>query len=360
MVAFWNKRSNTSAAPCFTCGRARVQQRQIVAPPSNSFRRLVLAGVLLVPLGQGEASAQESYPSRAIRIIVPTGPGGGSSDLTARLIAQGLSKKFGQQVVVENRPGAASIVGSEIVAKAPADGYTLLVTPATLAINPATYKKMPYLAQRDFAPITQLVSVPSLIVIHPSLPVRSVRDFIALAKARPRQLVYGSPGHGSHPHLTIELFASMAQIRMLHVPYSKGAIAALVDLLAGRIVAMATSNLFQTLPHLQTGKLRALGITGAKRSPVLPEVPTIAEAALTGYEAMQWSGLLAPAETPREIVGRLHKEVTEILRSPEAKERLATIAAEVVASSPEAFSAFIKAETVKWAKVAKVAGIEPE
>lgn len=320
----------------------------------------LLAALLLAPLVQGAALAQESYPSRAIRIIVPTGPGGGSSDLSARLLAQGLSKKFGQQAVVENRPGAASIVGSEIVAQAAPDGYTLLVTPATLAINPATYKKMPYQAQRDFAPISQLVSVPSLIVIHPSLPVRTTREFIAFAKAHPRELVYGSPGYGSHPHLTLELFASMAGIRMLHVPYSKGVIAAVVDLLAGRIVAMATSNMPQTLPHLRSQKLRALGVTGPKRSPVLPDVPTVAESGLTGYEAMQWSGLLAPAQTPREIVSRLHKETAEILRSPEATERLASIAAEVVTSSPEAFSSFIKAETLKWAKAVKAAGIEPE
>lgn len=304
------------------------------------------------------ALSQDSYPNRLIRIIVPTAPGG-PSDISARMIAQELSKRWGRQVVVETRPGAGTIIGSEIVARAPPDGYTLLVSPSTLAINPASYKKMPYDALRDFAPITQTLFVPNLIVMHPSLPAKSVRGLIALAKARPGEILYGSSGHGTNPHLTIELFASMANIRLLHVPY-KGTLPGLVDLLAGRVAILATSSMSLTVPHVRTGRLRALGVTAAARTEALPDIPTIAEAGLPGYEAVQWSGLLAPAGTPREIIARLHKEATAILRTPEVRERLAGDSVEVVASSPEEFAAFLKAETVKWARVAKAAGIQPE
>lgn len=268
-------------------------------------------------------------------------------------------KRWGRPVVVETRPGAGTIVGSEIVAKASPDGYTLLMSPSTLATNPASYKKMPYNALRDFAPITQTLFVPNLMVIHPSLPAQSVKEFIALAKARPGEILYASAGHGTNPHLTIELFASMAQIRMVHVPY-KGSLPGIVDLLAGRVALTATSAMSNLVPHVRSGRMRALGITTSKRIQALPDIPTIAEAGLPGYESVQWSGLLAPVGTPREIITTLSKEVVAILQTPEAKARLASIGTEVVASSPEEFGAFIKAETVKWAKVAKAAGIEPE
>ncbi len=233
------------------------------------------------------------------------------------------------------------------------------MSPSTLATNPASYKKMPYNALRDFAPITQTLFVPNLMVIHPSLPAQSVKEFIALAKARPGEILYASAGHGTNPHLTIELFASMAQIRMTHVPY-KGSLPGVVDLLAGRVAMTATASMANIIPHLRTGRLRALGVTTASRIPALPDIPTIAEAGLPGYESVQWSGLLAPAGTPREIVSTLHKEVVAILRTPEARERLANIGTEVVASSPQEFAAFIKSETAKWAKVARAAGITPE
>lgn len=320
--------------------------------------RLLCSALLVVAAVLPDAQAQDSYPSRVIRIIVPTAPGG-PSDISARMIAQELSKRWGRQVVVETRPGAGTIIGSEIVAKAPPDGYTLLASPSTLAINPASYKKMPYDALHDFAPITQTLFVPNLIVIHPSLPAKSVKETISLAKARPGEILYGSSGHGTNPHLTIELFASMANIRLLHVPY-KGTLPGLVDLLAGRVAILATSSMSLVVPHVRTGRLRALGVTAAARTQALPDVPTIAEGGLPGYEAVQWLGLLAPAGTPREIIARLHKEATAILRMPETRQRLASDSAEVVASSPEEFAAFLKAETVKWAKVAKTAGIQPE
>ncbi len=319
--------------------------------------RLLAAACLALGVGPA-ALAQDAYPARPIRIIVPTAPGG-PSDLGSRLIAEGLIKRWGKPVVVETRPGAGTIVGSEMVAKAAPDGYTLLMSPSTLATNPASYKKMPYNALRDFAPITQTLFVPNLVVIHPSLPAKNLKEFIALARARPGEIMYASAGHGTNPHLTIELLASMAKIRMLHVPY-KGALPGIVDLLAGRDALTTSSSMANMVPHVRAGRMRALGVTTATRLSTLPDVPTIAEAGLPGYESVQWSGLLAPAGTPREIVVQLNKEVVAILRSPDGRERLAKIGTEVVGSSPEEFAAFMQAETIKWAKVAKAAGITPE
>jgi tripartite-type tricarboxylate transporter receptor subunit TctC len=320
------------------------------------------AGLILtavISLAVAQAHAQDNYPNRPIRIIVPTAPGG-PSDIGARLFAEELSKRLGRQAaVVDNRAGAGTIIGSEIVAKAPPDGYTLLMSPSTLATNPASYKSMPYDALRDFAPITQTIFVPSLIVVHPSLPVKSVKEFIAFARTRPGEILYASAGHGTNPHLTMELFASMAQIRMTHVPY-KGDPPGMFDLLGGQVALMAISSMSLVVPHVQAGRLRALGVSTATRMGLLPDVPTIAEAGLPGYEAVQWSGLLAPAKTPREIIARLHKEITTMLRTPEARERFTSVGAEVVASSPEEFAAFMKAETVKWAKVAKAVGLQPQ
>ncbi len=241
---------------------------------------------------------------------------------------------------------------------APPDGHTLLMGLSTLATNPAAYKKMPYEALRDFAPITQAVFTANLMIVHPSVPAKSVKELIALAKARPGEILYASSGHGTNPHLTIELFSTMAQIRMVHVPY-KSSIPSLVDLLAGQ-VAIMTSPMPQSIPHVRTGRLRALGVTSASRVAAAPDIPAIAEGGLPGFESVQWYGLLAPARTPAEIIERLHKEVVAILRTPEARERFVSDGAGVVASSPHEFAAFIKAETVKWAKAAKAAGIIPE
>jgi len=320
------------------------------------FRVLTVSALL--SLASAAACAQDNYPERPIRIVVPTAPGG-PSDIGARLIAQELTKRWGRQVVVDTRPGAGSIIGSEIVARAPPDGYTLLLTPSTLAINPATYKSMPYDAVRDFAPITQTHFVPSLILLHPSVPAKSVQELVALAKAHPSEILYGSSGHGTNPHLVIELFASMTQIRLTHVPY-KGTAPGLIETLAGRVAMIATSSMALTVPHVRSGRLRALGITTATRSAALPDIPTIAEAGVPGYEAVQWSGLLAPAATPQHLIVRLHREVTTILRAPEIRNRLAADSAEVVAGTPEQFAEFIKAELVKWAAVVKAAGISAE
>ncbi len=326
-------------------------------PGSGIPRQAVLAAQLMLAAMPLHVLAQDAYPARPIRIIVPSTPGGGS-DISARLIAQEFSKRWGQSAVVENRAGAGTIVGTDLAAKAPRDGHTLLMAPGAFATNPSTYKKLPFDTVRDFAPISHVMSMPQLLAVHPSVPAKTVKAFIALAKARPGQIHYAAAGHGTLPHLTMELFANMAQIRMINVPY-KGNLG-IVDLLGGRIDATVSSSMSVVLPHVRSGRLHALAVTAATRIQALPEVPTIAEAALPGYEALQWAGLLAPTGTPREIVFKLYKETVAYLRKPETVEYLARDGNIVIASSPEEFTAFIKAEIAKWANVVKAAGIQPE
>lgn len=323
----------------------------------NSRSLMLLTALLVLSVAPPEARAQSDYPNRTVRVIVPTAPAGGN-DTVGRVIAQGLSERWGRQVVVDNRAGASTMIGGEMVARAAPDGYTLLMGVSTLAINPATFRKVPYEAMRDFAPITQAVFVPNLMMVHPSLPVKTVKEMIAFAKARPGQVLMASAGFGTNPHLSMELFASMGQIRLIHVPY-KSSTPGIIDLIAGHVAIMAP-NMLQSIPHVRAGRLRALGVTSATRAASAPDIPTVAEGGLPGYEAVQWYGLLAPAGTPREIIDKLHKETIAILRSPESAKRLAGDGAEVIASTPEEFAAFIKAETVKWAKVVKAAGIQPE
>jgi tripartite-type tricarboxylate transporter receptor subunit TctC len=312
----------------------------------------MLLAVMLGALAGTQAFAQSAYPARAIRIIVPNSAGG-TADTVGRFLAQGLTERLGRQVLVDNRPGAGTIIGTEMVARAPPDGYTLLMSPSTLAITPATYRKLPYDAPRDFAPISQIASIPSVLVVHPSVPARSVKELVALAKARPGELLYASPGHGTIPHLTMELFASMAKIRMLHVPY-KGAAPARIDLTAGRVAASTI------IAYVPDGKLRALAVTSARRSVVAPDIPTISEAGLPGFELVQWYGLLAPAGTPGEIIARLHKHTVAVLRTADMEEHLGKNGGEVVGSSPVEFGAFLKAETAKMANAVKAAAIQPE
>jgi tripartite-type tricarboxylate transporter receptor subunit TctC len=315
------------------------------------------AALLMLAATPQQAAAQDAYPTRAIRIIVPTTPGGGS-DISARMIAQELSKRWNQSVVVENRAGAGTIVGTDLAAKAPPDGHTLLMAPGAFATNPVSYKKLPFDTVRDFAPITHTVSMPQLLVVHPSMPAKTVKAFVALAKARPGQIQYAAAGHGTLPHLTMELFANMAQIRMINVPYKGNT--GLIDLLGGRIDASVTASMSVVLPHVRSGKLHAIGVTTATRMQVLPDMPTIAEGGMPGYEALQWAGLLAPAGTPRDIVLKLHKESVAYLRRPETIEFFARDSNIVIAGTPEEFGAFIKAEITKWGKVVKAAGIQPE
>jgi tripartite-type tricarboxylate transporter receptor subunit TctC len=321
------------------------------------YTRLLLTALVVLTVMQPQALAQDNYPNRPIRMVVAI-PAGSGTDAVARLIAQGLSERLGRQVVVENRPGAGTIIGNETVAKAKPDGYTLLMNGAALTIAPAMYKKLPYDTARDFAPITIAVSSPNLIAVHPSVPVKSVKEMIALARARPGQILFSSGGRGTNSHLATELFASMAQVRMTHVPY-KGSTPGVVALMGGE-VALMTNSMSTLLSHVRSGKLRALGVGSARRVAAAPDIPTIAEAGLPGYESAQWSGLLAPAGTPQEIIARLHKETVAILRVPEATERLASDGSEMIANSPEEFAAFFKAELVKWAAVVKATGMTPE
>jgi tripartite-type tricarboxylate transporter receptor subunit TctC len=317
-----------------------------------------VAVALVLACVQPLACAQAPYPSRPVRIVAPSAAGS-AADTVARVIAPLLSERIGQPVVVDTRPGAATIAGTEAVAKAVPDGHTLLIALPALAINPSIYKSLPYDALRDFTAITQAVNQPNLFVVHPSLPARSVRELITLAKARPGELVYASAGVGASSHLTIALFLVMTGTSMLHVPY-KGPGPGLIDLMAGRVTLAATSTI-ASLPYVRNGRLRALAVTTAKRVASLPDIPTVAESGMApGYESVSWFGLVAPAGTPGEVVSRLHKEAVAILRAQDVTERFAREGAEVVANSPEEFDRYIRAEAIKWAKIIKSAGIKPE
>ena len=304
-----------------------------------------------------DAPAQGQYPARPIRIIVPTSPPGGA-DVVARLIAPGLTERLGQQVVVENRAGASTMIGGELAAKAPPDGYTLLMGISTLAINPATFRKVPYDALRDFVPITHAVKQTLMLVAHPSFPAKTVKELVAIAKARPGDVVYSSPGFGTNPQMGMELFLYMTGTRMLHVPYRGGG-ESIIAVTSGH-VSVSVASMLGAVPQVRAGRLRALGVTSAGRVAGVPDIPTIAEAGVPGYESLQWYGLLAPTGTAREIIARLNKEAVAILRSPDVTARLANDGGAVVGSTPEEFGAYIRAETEKWAKVAKAAGIKPE
>jgi tripartite-type tricarboxylate transporter receptor subunit TctC len=324
-------------------------------PPIKSFA-MPLAAIALAGWNP-EASSQPAYPAKPVRIIVPSSAGGGT-DILARQMAPRLTERWGQQVVVDNRPGAGMMIGIELAARAAPDGYTLLMTASPLALNTVLYKKVPYDPIHDFVPISQTAAAPNILVTHPSLPVRSVKELIALAKSKPGQLVYGSAGIGTSPHMAMELFLSMTGTKIGHVPY-KGTGPSVIDTLAGQ-VQVCMSTLLPPLPHVKTGRLRALGTTGLKRVASLPDVPTVAESGVPGYEVIQWYGLLAPANTSRDIVTRVYDEVAKIMGAREISEKLAADGAEPLATTPEQFGAFIKAELDKWQKVAKTANIKQE
>jgi tripartite-type tricarboxylate transporter receptor subunit TctC len=323
----------------------------------DSWRVVVAALITAGMLVAAAAVHAQGYPSRALRVVVPSSAGSGA-DFSARLIAQPLSERLGQQVVVENRAGAATMIGTELVAKSAPDGYTLLLGVGTLATTSSMYKKVPYDAQRDFAPITQLATVANVLVVHPSLPAKSVKELVTLAKARPGEIAFASSGTGTNPHLSMELFLYMTGTRMLHVPY-KGPTPGLIDLLAGRVSAMSTS-ITASIPHMRSGRLRALGVTTAKRAAALPDVPTVAEAGVAGYEAVQWWALLAPAGTPADIIARLHREAVWTLNLKDIRERFVREGMDVVAGTPQDFAAVLRADTEKWARIVKSAGIQPE
>jgi tripartite-type tricarboxylate transporter receptor subunit TctC len=303
------------------------------------------------------AEAQQ-FPAKTMRIVVPFGPGGGT-DIIARLLSQRFSESWGQPVVVDNRPGANGNIASEYVAKAPPDGYTLFVcTVGTHAINPAIYPKLPYDPVRDFTAISNVVMLPTILVVHPSIPVRTVQELIALAKKRPGQLNYSSAGAGSQPHLTAEMFKSMTNIDIVHVPY-KGAGQQMTDLVAGHVaLTFATST--SGTPFVKSGALRALAVTSPKRVAALPNVPTVAESGVPGYEAMGWSGLLGPANMPAPVVEKLNAEVVRIVKLPETQARLFDLGSEPNTTTPQEFSALIRREVAKWAKVVKESGAKLE
>jgi tripartite-type tricarboxylate transporter receptor subunit TctC len=302
---------------------------------------------------QRDGSAQ-TYPQKSIRLIVGVPPGG-TTDVVARLVSQKLGEQLGQQVVVDNRGGAGGNIGAELVAKAPPDGYTLfLATIGTMAINPSLYKKMPFDTMRDFAAVSQLTSMPQLLVVHPSVPIRNVKELIAYAKSRPGQLNFASGGSGTAIHLAGELFKTMANVDMVHVPY-KGGGPAMIDLLAGQ-VSLMFDQILTALPHAQSGKLRALGVTTEKRSPAAPQIATISEAALPGYAVTTWHGLLAPAGTPADVIRRLSVETAKALQSADIRERFAVQGVDPVSSTPEQFAAMIKAELEKWRGVIGASG----
>ncbi len=313
--------------------------------------------ILLLGIAATGAQAQADYPTRPLRLVSPSSAGGGS-DIIARVIAPRLGERLGQQVIVENRPGAGTVIGSDHVAKAAPDGYTLLLGLSTLATNPALRKSMPYDAVRDLAPITQVAQSPNVLVVHPSIPVKSVKELIAFVRARPGELTFASAGLGTNPHMTFELFRSMAKLDVVHVPY-KGSAPAITDLVGGH-VAMMSATALTGIPQIRAGRLRGLAVTSAKRSASAPELPTLAEAGVPGYEATQWYGVLAPANTPAGVVKRLHAELVHVLQLAEVKERFSADGAEPVGDTPEAFGRFIRAEIEKWAQVARDAGIPRE
>jgi tripartite-type tricarboxylate transporter receptor subunit TctC len=301
-------------------------------------------------------NAAAKYPNHPIRVIVPFAPGGGL-DITTRMIAQKLTEKWGQNIVVDTRPGAATIVGTEIASKAPADGYTLLMITTTFAINPGLRAKLPYDPLKDFTPITQLNSQPNVIVVAPSFAAKSVKDLIAMAKAKPGQLTFASPGAGSAPHLSAEMLQHAAGISMIHVP-DKVIPPAVTDVLGGRVTMLFTTTI-SAAPHIKAGKLRAIAITSAKRQASMPDVPTVGET-IPGYRAEAFQGMVAPAGVPQAIINKVSTEVARIVHLPEVTQRFQLDGAEAVGSSPKAFAAFLKSEMQKWSKVIKDAGIKPE
>lgn len=316
----------------------------------------VIAAAVL--LGVVALSAAAAYPDRPIRLIVPSPPGGGT-DASTRAIVPKLIEVLRQNIVIDNRPGASGNLGAEVAAQAPADGYTLLAIIASHTSNPAVMRKVSFDLARDFAPISRTVTLPNLLVSHPSVPAKNTKELIAFVKARPGQVQFASGGVGSIQHFAMELFVHMAKLKMIHVSY-KGVAPATSDVIAGH-VPMIAANILTVLPHVKSGRVRAYGVSSLERSSAAPDIPTIAEAGLPGYEAVQWYGLVAPAGTPPEIVKYLHAAVVQVLNDPEVRQRFQKGGAEPTPSpSPEAYAKLIRSELAKWAEVAKAAGIKPE
>jgi len=314
--------------------------------------RWAAAGCVLATMGTSAALAQSgaaSYPERPVRLIDPYAPGGGSG-LIARILSDKLSPIWGRQIVVDNRPGAAAALGTEMAVRAAPDGHTLIMgTSGSIAINPSIYPKLPYDPVRDLVAITQTSEQVSALVLHPSLPASSVKELIAFAQAQPGKLNFSSAAHGSTGHLAVELFKQLAKVDMRHVPY-KGSGPAAIAVIAGEVQLMIT-NVLTVLPHIQSGKMKAIAVTSRERSGALPQLPTIAEAGVPGYEAMGWNGVFAPVRTPRAIVARLNADIVKVLNMAEVRERLATMGSTPVGGTPEQFGAYVKLEIARWGRV---------
>ena len=320
----------------------------------NSTLLRFLSALWSVSLIYAGSAAAQGYPAKSIRVIIPFAVGG-STDVVFRILAPRLSERLGQQVVVDNRPGGAATIGMDMVAKSPPDGYTLGVANLSFGANPFMLSKMPFDTEKDLAPVSLVTLVPMVLSVHPSVPARSVKELIALAKAKPGSLNYGSAGNASANHLATELFTYMSGAKMVHVPY-KGGGPAVISILGGE-----TAVLFATIPssiqYFKSGRLIGLGVSTLKRDPALPEIPTVAEAGVPGYEVYEWQGVMVPAGTPNAVISRLHQEIVKTLAVPEVKERVAGVGAHAVGSTPEELATFIKKELATWSKVIKTAGI---
>jgi tripartite-type tricarboxylate transporter receptor subunit TctC len=320
-----------------------------------AMRRAILTAFATLAFA-ATAQAQTPWPNKPVKILVPTAPGG-TADNTARMLAQHMSKVTGHQFYVENRGGAGNIIGIEQVARSPNDGYTFLLGAGTIAMNHVVYRKLPYDLMKDLTPVTQMVSVPNMLVVHSSLPVKTLAEYIALAKAKPGQITYGSAGVGSNLHLAMELLKYRAGIDIVHVPY-KGVTPALQDTLAGHVVSMI-SNIPSGKPHVDAGKLRALAVTSRTRVAVMPDLPTVSESGIKDYEVMNWFGLFAPAGTPQAIVDRMQQEAAAMMAEKDIKDRLAGEGADPIASKPADFATFVRDEVKRWDEVGKAAKIQP-
>jgi hypothetical protein len=343
-------------------GKQYAYNNNAAIPEDNVFSArsgmMILYRVLSVVLLLSAAvAAAADYPQRPVRLVVPYSAGG-STDTVARITGARLSERLGQPVVVDNRTGAGTIIGTQIVKEATPDGHILLMATPPLAVNPSLRASVPYVLDRDFLAITNIAASSNLLVVHPSMTASSVKELITLLKANPGKFNYGSSGVGGAGHLAMALFTSMAEVEALHVPY-KGGAPAVADLVAGRL-SMMMANLTTAQPHIRAGKLRGLGVGKAKRSPLFPEMPTIAEAGVKGYEANNWNGLVAPAGTPRTVIQLLHKEIVATLKEPAIAERMARAGLEPVGDSPAEFAQYLKDEAAKWGKLVKSAGIKAE
>ena len=322
---------------------------------SRIWKTVLAAGVIA---GISGVAVAQGYPNKPVRLIVPQSPGGGA-DILARAVAAKLSETWGHQVVVENRAGAAGIIGTEAAAKATPDGYTLLMGAiGANGINPGLYPNLPYDSRKDFAPVTMVASAPLLVVVHPSVPLNSTKELIAFAKSQPGKINFASAGSGNATHLAGELFKTMANVDITHVPY-KGATPAETDLIGGQVQLMF-SSILSALPHVKAGRMKALAVTSLRRSSLAPELPTVAESGLPGYEMNPWYGVFAPAGTPRPVIDKIHRDIVRILQLPDVKERFAALGAEPVGNTPEQFGAFVDAEITKWSKVIKDSGAKAE